>query len=107
MPLYLTYALALFCFSSVASARVLLSLYALNLGAQPSAGASFDAPCHDSDRPPSVTSARLASTAICHGLSTMSPSGMEFTRRMADQGGLVGQMLPLTPAETATDIHFI
>ena len=37
MPLYLTYALALFCFSGVASARVLLSLYALNLGAQPSA----------------------------------------------------------------------
>ena len=37
MPLYLTYALALFCYSSVTAARVLLSLYALNLGAQPSA----------------------------------------------------------------------
>jgi MFS family permease len=35
MPLYLTYAVALFCHSSVASARVLLSLYALNLGAPP------------------------------------------------------------------------
>ena len=37
MPLYLSYALALFCYSNVSSARVLLSLYALNLGAQPSA----------------------------------------------------------------------
>jgi MFS family permease len=37
MPLYLTYVLALFCYSSVSAARVLLSLYALSLGAQPSA----------------------------------------------------------------------
>lgn len=37
MPLYLTYALALFCYSNVNAARVLLSLYALSLGAQPSA----------------------------------------------------------------------
>jgi MFS family permease len=37
MPLYLTYSLALFCYSSVSAARVLLSLYALDLGAQPSA----------------------------------------------------------------------
>lgn len=37
MPLYLTFALMLFCFSSISSARVVLTLYALNLGAQPSA----------------------------------------------------------------------
>ena len=37
MPLYLTYALSLFCYSSVNAARVLLSLYALNLGSEPSA----------------------------------------------------------------------
>ncbi|MEO8386653.1 MAG: MFS transporter, partial [Betaproteobacteria bacterium] len=37
MPLYLTFTLAFFCYSSVTAARVLLSLYALNLGAQPSA----------------------------------------------------------------------
>ena len=36
-PLYLTFALMLFCFSSVSSARVVLSLYALDLGATPSA----------------------------------------------------------------------
>lgn len=37
MPLYLTYALALFFYTSVTSSRVLLTLYALHLGAQPSA----------------------------------------------------------------------
>ncbi len=36
-PLYLTFGLMLFCFSSVSAARVILSLFALNLGAQPSA----------------------------------------------------------------------
>jgi len=36
-PLYLTFALMLFCFSSISAARVILSLFALNLGAQPSA----------------------------------------------------------------------
>jgi MFS family permease len=37
VPLYLTYALMLFCFSSVTAARVILSLYALQIGATPSA----------------------------------------------------------------------
>ncbi len=36
-PLYLTFSLMLFCFSSISSARVVLSLFALNLGATPSA----------------------------------------------------------------------
>lgn len=36
-PLYLTFALMLCCFSSISAARVILSLFALNLGAQPSA----------------------------------------------------------------------
>jgi MFS family permease len=35
MPLYLTFALMLFCFASISSARVVLSLYALHLGGQP------------------------------------------------------------------------
>jgi MFS family permease len=35
MPLYLIYVLMLFCFSSNTSTRVVLSLYALDLGAQP------------------------------------------------------------------------
>lgn len=35
MPLYLTFLLMLFCFTSIASTRLVLSLYALNLGAQP------------------------------------------------------------------------
>ena len=37
MPLYLTFALMLFCFSSITSARLVLSLFARNLGAEPSA----------------------------------------------------------------------
>lgn len=37
MPLYFTFVLALFCYSNVSAARVTLSLYALHLGAQPSA----------------------------------------------------------------------
>jgi len=37
MAIYLNYALMLFCFSSINSARLLLSLYALHLGAQPAA----------------------------------------------------------------------
>jgi MFS family permease len=37
VPLYLTYALMLFCFSSITAARVILSLYALKIGASPSA----------------------------------------------------------------------
>ena len=37
MPLRLTYALMLFCFASISSARVVLSLYALDVGAQPAA----------------------------------------------------------------------
>ena len=37
MPLYLTFGLMLFCFSSITAGRVLLSLYALSLGANPSA----------------------------------------------------------------------
>ena len=36
-PLYLTFALMLFCFSSISSSRVVLSLSALNLDASPSA----------------------------------------------------------------------
>lgn len=36
-PLYLTFALMLCCFSSISSARVVLSLFALDLGASPSA----------------------------------------------------------------------
>lgn len=36
-PLYLTFALMLFCFSTISSARVALSLYALELGASASA----------------------------------------------------------------------
>jgi MFS family permease len=36
-PLYLTFALMLCCYSSISSARVILSLFALDLGAQPSA----------------------------------------------------------------------
>ncbi|MGH8713777.1 MAG: MFS transporter, partial [Casimicrobiaceae bacterium] len=35
MPLILTYALMLFCFASISASRLVLSLYALNLGAQP------------------------------------------------------------------------
>src|SRR4051812_9591438 len=37
MPLYLTFALMLSCFSSITAARVILSLYALQIGASPSA----------------------------------------------------------------------
>ena len=37
MPLRLAYALMLFCFSGITAARVVLSLYALALGAQPAA----------------------------------------------------------------------
>src|SRR5262245_50867547 len=37
MPLYLTFGLMLFCFTSITAARVLLSLYALSLGAEPAA----------------------------------------------------------------------
>ncbi|HKA42475.1 MAG TPA: MFS transporter [Burkholderiales bacterium] len=37
MPLYLTFALMLFCFTSIVSARVVLSLHALDLAASPSA----------------------------------------------------------------------
>ena len=37
MPLRLTYALMLFCFASISAARVVLSLYALDIGAQPAA----------------------------------------------------------------------
>ena len=36
MPLYLTFALMLFCFSSITAARVILTLYALQIGASPS-----------------------------------------------------------------------
>jgi MFS family permease len=35
-PLYFTFAIALLCYSSVASSRIVVSLYALALGAQPS-----------------------------------------------------------------------
>src|SRR5579862_1997637 len=35
MPLYLTFALMLCCFGSIVASRVMLSLYALSLGAQP------------------------------------------------------------------------
>jgi MFS family permease len=35
MPLYLTFALMMCCFSSITASRVILSLYALSLGAQP------------------------------------------------------------------------
>jgi len=37
MPLYLTFGVMLFCFSSISTARVTLSLYALDLGAAPAA----------------------------------------------------------------------
>jgi MFS family permease len=37
MPLHLTFVVMLFCFSSISTARVVLSLYALDLGASPSA----------------------------------------------------------------------
>ena len=36
-PLYLTFGLMFFCFSSITAARVVLSLSALDLGARPSA----------------------------------------------------------------------